>query len=488
MTADPPRPARASRTVLFLAILVILPGLALVAPPSRAARHPHDPVEGGSDTLRLSVDEAIRHALAHGAEMRIAEAGVAVAGGRIREALAEALPQVNGSFGYTRRFDSVFRGVEADSGLGSLFQNSPFGAIHTWKADLTATQILFSRRVGAGIAAARAYRRSTDATRRETAAQVTLAVRAAYYDAALAARSEQIAAAGLAQARAHLRDVELDRREGTRAEYDVIRARVDAQNEEPVLVAARNARAIAGLELKRLLGVPLDRPIALTTPLAFEGAVVPVLDEPALPAADRAALAAAEADVEGRRRLLALERAQRWPDLKATSTLSHQAFPPGGRPELDLFHRNLEATVLLDFPLFLGFRTSGGIQRAGAELRQAEAARDRMRQTVDLEIETGRQEARRALATLAARRGTVALATRAHELALIRFGNGLSTQLEVADARLGRETAELNEARATRDYRVALARLEFALGAPLPVRPRPLSEIARPDPEEERSQ
>ena len=46
-------------------------------------------------------------------------------------------------------------------------------------------------------------------------------------------------------------------------------------------------------------------------------------------------------------------------------------------------------------------------------------------------------------------------AERAHHLANVRYTNGLSTQLEVSDARLQLRTAEVHEVQATRDYLVA---------------------------------
>jgi len=79
--------------------------------------------------------------------------------------------------------------------------------------------------------------------------------------------------------------------------------------------------------------------------------------------------------------------------------------------------------------------------------------------------------------TLAARRGTAALARRAHYLATVRWQNGLSTQLEVSDARLQMQTAAVNEIAAVKDYRLALLRLERACGRPLVLGTTPIDEL-----------
>jgi outer membrane protein TolC len=94
-----------------------------------------------------------------------------------------------------------------------------------------------------------------------------------------------------------------------------------------------------------------------------------------------------------------------------------------------------------------------------------------------------RDELGRTLSTLLGRRETVRQAQRAWELAGVRFTNGMSTQVEVSDARLQLQTAEANEVQALRDYLVAIAALERAVGHPLPVERRPLTDVTpTPDP------
>lgn len=450
---------------------LLLLAAALAAPPPTVAVAP-------ADTLTLSLQDAVARALSKGEEMRAARANRMQTEGIVREAFSQALPQVSASLTYDRRLDSIYKGAEGDTLLGALFANSPFAAANTWNVELTASQILFSSgKTSAGIRAARAAHRSSAASVRQAADDVKFDVTRAYLDAALSHRLVAIAEADLAQARDHLHDVRLQQEQGTRSEYELIRARVDAANQEPAVVAARNGEEIAMLELKRLVNLPFDQPVALSTPLAFHDDLVPVVNTDSLPPATRPSLEAAEANVEGRRQLLRVERGRRWPDLSVSTTLSHQAFPKDGLPTRSQFLRDWSAEAKLTLPIFTGFRTSGTIQEARAQFELARADRDRARETVSLEVEQARAEVDRALSLLHARRETVRQAARGYHLADVRFSNGLSTQLEVSDARVQLRTAEVNEVQATRDYLVALAQLERALGRPVPVRPTPLSEL-----------
>lgn len=463
-----------TRAALFLAA-----ALACAAPAALAAAK--DPGPAPADTLRLSLDDAATRALATSAGARAALAAVKVADGQVKEATSDALPQVTGAVTYNRKFDSIFRSAAGDTSLGglaNLFRRSSFAAVHGWSADLTASQTLWSGKVGAGIAAARSVRRYALATRDEALADIAVNARAAYLEALTTAAVESIAEEGLAQSRAHLAQVKLFRAQGARSEYDLLQAQVDAANQEPAVVAARNASEQALIRLQQLLNLPAGQPLALTSALAFEAGQVPVLAAEPGDGSVRPALRGADAMVSARRQAVSAEKWARWPRLAASATVSHQAYPEDvwavRRGE---FRRAIDGSLRLEWPLFQGGRTFGSVQRATAELRQAEAQRDQTYDDVAFAARQARQEVDRALATLAARRGTVQLAARAHHLATVRWRNGLSTQLEVSDARLQLQTAEVNEVTAIKDYRLALMRLERVAGAPLTLAHRSLDDL-----------
>lgn len=460
----------------LLATLTAVALAAALAAPATAAPAAAPPA--ANDTLRVTLDDAVARALAGSPEARAARAGVGIANGQVVQARAAALPQVTGTVTYDRRFASIYQGLASDSGIGSLFAHSAFAAVHTWTADVTAHQTLWAAgRVGAGLSAARSVRDAALATRDESLADLALTVRAAYLDAAHARRLQAIAEEGLEQARAHLAQVKLFRAQGSRSEYELLQAQVDAANQEPAVVAARNAVGQALLQLRRLMNVPLDRPVELVTPLEFADGRVPVLASASTDGMKRPALRGAEDMVDARRQALRAERANRWPELSASATLSHQAFPTDFVPHRHDFATAADGSVQLTWPIFQGLRTFGAVQAAQGELVRAEADRDRARQSIALEVEQARHDVREALAAFAARRGTADLARRAHHLATVRWQNGLSTQLEVSDARLRLQTAETNEVAAIKDYRLALLRLERATGAPLDLALVPIDQL-----------
>ena len=435
------------------------------------------------DTLRLTLTEAVDRALDQSFAMRVARAGVLDANGQVRVAFSSALPQITGSVLYTRQFASIYQGLGGSdtSSFTKLFQHTPFGAPNTWNVQLQATQLLWEGgKVGAGLAAAKAFRQIASLNQAETAAGIAFRVKQSYWNALLQSRLLTIAADNLDQARQQLHQVRLFQQAGTRAEYDLLRAEVDAANQEPPLVQARNGYDLAVLDLKRVLNVPATQPLVLATPLDSPDGTVPVLATDSLPAPNRPALAAADANVVQQEQLFKVSRADRWPSLQATTTYNEQAFPQSVFPGSgDQFRRGWNGELKLSFPIFNGYRTTGAVEQARAAVLRAEAQRDSLQRQVELDVAQAKAEVARTRALLVARRGTVRQAQRAHYLAGVRFTNGMATQLEVSDARVAAQQAAVNEVQATRDYFVALAQLERALGRPVPVVQQPIEHLAQ---------
>jgi outer membrane protein TolC len=470
---------------------------ALLLPASLAAQEP------ARAPLRLTLDDAIRRALQSGNEVKIAEAGVRLAEGQVTQAWASALPEIRASLTYTRTFASVFSSAargptlgpfSPDStaslgsrityleqeypnavarGIGSLFSDLPFGRQNTYVATVTFSQTLFQGgKVGAGIVGAHAYQRAARAQLDETRREVTYRVTQTYLAALYTRRIVDITEASQAQVNDQLRLVALNHQVGASADYDLLRAQVEAANQEPLVIAARNSRDIALLELRRLLNVPADQPVELASALLASAESLPRVDLATvdLDESGRAAVEAAEANVEFRRQAVHVYQGDYYPSVKLSSAYGGQAFPRGTFPAgISDFRRDWNASLTVSVPLFDGLRTHGAVVQAEADLARAQAQLAQTREGVAIEIEQARAEIVRARALVAARHETVGQATRAQHLASVRYANGIATALEVSDARLALQQASVNEAQATRDYLLAIAALERALGHPVPL-------------------
>jgi outer membrane protein TolC len=440
-----------------------------------------------TDTLRLTLNAAVERALAQSEEIRLAHARVAETNGQVRQAFSEALPHLNGTVTYTRQFASIYQnlggggsggGSGGDTTFTNLFKNSPFGAANSWVFQLSASQMLFSGgKVGAGLAAAKLARKVAEYNRDQSAADIAFQVTQAYLDALYTRRLMEVAGSAVQEARDQLHQVRLLHQAGTRAEYDLLRAQVDAANQEPALVQAANNADIAMLDLKRLVNVPFEQPLELTTSLIPQDGTIPVVADEDLGESSSPALAAAETSVRVQQDLLKVAKGDRWPTLSVSSTFSEQAFPSQVLPFDARLLRNWNAVLTLSVPIFNGLRTEGNIAQYRAQLAEAEASRDQLREQNARDLVQAKAEMQRTQVLLLARGATVDQASQARHIAQVRYTNGLATQLEVADARLLLEQAQVNQAQAMRDYLTSIAQLERALGRPVKVEQRSIEQV-----------
>ncbi len=383
-------------------------------------------------------------------------------------------------------------GLEAFSRCSSSggidFTRVGFGAKNQYQLGLTGSVELFSGgRVQAQNRAARAGRRSADIELTAQRAQLRLDVAQAYYDAALADRLVAIADSSLAQTEEALRQTSLARQVGNQSEFDLLRARVTRDNQVPALLQARTTRELSYLRLKQLLNLPYTDSITLTdgigdgTPAGLltqatnavtAAQMVMALTDSVVQRTDTSA--EARATVRQLEENLTVEEAERriaksdyLPSLTLSTSYGRVAFPDAGIPEWNSFVNNWTVTVGASMPLFTGGRVRG--QNVVAEANVVEA-RARLQQTRELAALDARQsvaQLEQAAATLAASSGTAEQATRAYNIAEVRYREGLSTQLELSESRVLLQQARANRAQAERDFQVARLRLMLLKDLPL---------------------
>jgi len=450
-------------------ILLIVLSLLLITQSLRAQR-----IEQ-MDTLRISITEAVVRALEKSEEIAAARAMADRAASQVTQATSAALPQLTGSLTYNRAIKTIFDDIDfgppadsADDSTSDLFSDLPFGRPNTYIATVQLTQLLFAGgSVGAARQVARRFRSAAEDQFTETELELTLQVRVTYLNAIAAQILNEIAVESQRVAFAHLQQVESFHQAGTASEFDLLRARVDYENRDPAVVQSANAAELALLELKRLVNVPAELPVVLTTK---EGPGMVEVDQQLLASLveERPILHAARETVLMRQAAISVYSGQRLPSLRLVGNLGFQAFPldvtPPGFQE---WREDWSISLAASWTPFDGFRTRGQIAEARAQLQQAEAEEAQLREGLEVGTAAAMAEYRMARAQIEAREQTVVMAERALELADARFANGLSTQLEVSDAALLLDEARVNRVQAMYDYIKALAQLERLSGGRL---------------------
>jgi outer membrane protein TolC len=439
-----------------------------------------------SDTLRMAIDEAVTRAIRLSDESRLAAAQIEVTEAQITTARAAGLPQLRLNGAYTQVIENARANV-----VGSVFAQA-----FTYNTNANVSQTLFQGgRIFAGTRAAADARRAARFQQTEVRAQVAVDIQRAYFQALLSDRLYEIQVRNLALAEERLKQVERLEAGGRAARYDVLRARVERTNLEPALIQARSDRELTLLEVKRILNIPVQQPLVLTSALDPDGLQAFVAAVANDSSADplRASVRSAESIVEARGEGVKVARADLLPTVSAFFQSGYLALPsnngvptvwgqasnslcPTGAPATRICQNNgwfadRNFGLQISWPIFDGFRAKGNIDLAQAQKKVAEVQLSQEREQVQVERAQARAEFARARSAYDAQRDNAREAEEAYRLAALRFERGLDTQLDASAVQLQLLVAQTNEARSIFDLYIAAADLARARGLPVPMPP-----------------
>jgi outer membrane protein TolC len=474
------RPAQTGRIlyVMKYRVLAAFSGaLQFAAVATAAAQSP------AKDTLRLSIEEAVNTGLKMADEVRLSAAQADIADAQFDASRGAMLPSLRLTSSFGRTYFSA----------RSLALNPVFNQTNAYTFVLNFSQPLFQG--GKLFNATRssynlAHASALDA--QEQRALFSVLVQRAYLNALLAERVVELQETNLALASSRLTQVQQFQAAGRASNYDALRAKVERSNIEPLTIQARNDRELAQLEVKRLLNIPLDKPLALTSvidPNAAQILVASYLDS--TDASQRPMLKSAQLTARARHLAIQSAAGDLFPTVSVFFNGGFGAFPAAGtgiptqrgflatsncadttstRPcQNNGWFKDASMGIQMSWNLFDGLRNKNAIEIAKAQVRSADLTLRQQTEQVAVEVARARAELRRAKAVFDGRRETASEANEAFSLANLRFTRGLSTQLEVSDAQVALLTAQGNEARATYDLYLATAEMARALGRPIPL-------------------
>jgi outer membrane protein TolC len=460
---------------------------------------------------RLTLSDALTRAAANSEVIQIAKSGEARTSAQISQISSQYLPQINFAGTYTRTLASEFENAFSSSGTGCApltvdatrpvadrvteleraagcggiggggldFSTLPFGQRNIYQLGFTFAQSVYTGgRVGAQVRQADVSHRIATLETTATETQLKLDVARAFYAAALSDRLVTIAESTATQASATYEQARLAFEAGRTPEYELLRALVGRDNQRPNVIRQRANRDVAYLRLRQLLQLPPNAPLVLDVDLES-----PDLPPPAPFAADlakarqsntadRVTVTQAEALVDARSAGVAIARSGRLPSLGVSSSYARVGYPSQGNvvPGFGDFRTNWSVGATVSMPIFNGGRVRAEEHAAAAELDQARLLVIQARELAVLDAATANEDLDAAAANWEASAGTVQQAERAYQIAELRNRSGLSTQLELADARLSLEIAQANRAQAAHDLQVARARVALLPTLPLAAR------------------
>jgi len=414
------------------------------------------------DTVRLSVDEAVRYSMRDGVEAAIARQDVAAADAQVGVARSYALPQIGFAGTYARNLRKPVFFIE----FGGETQSFEVGQDNAWFATLTLSQTLWaSGRVRSGYNMAKSRAEGAGYYGDDVAADIARIVKTVYYQALLVHEQAKIAQRSLEQAERNVEFIAARVAQGVTPEFDKLRAQTTVANRRPIVTRATYAEKIALDRVKRAIGMPLDRPIALSDSLDQVPYLQTQEEVVRVALANRRDLAAAKKEAEAAEYQYKAQNANSRPLLTLDGNLSWQGETSGGLWPGDQEAAESAAIGLsLVWPFMDGWRTKNQGRVAKAMAEKASLQVRQVSDFIDLEVRSNWNDVESTSQEIIGAEQAVAVAREAYKIAQVRYDKGLSIIVELLDAELALIEAALNLSETLYRYNEALARLEYSIG------------------------
>lgn len=414
------------------------------------------------ERLTLTLEDSIRLALSQNPYHLAAEERVEAAKSKIREAAANFFPSLNAQ-GLNTLDEKIFE-LELPSFIpGEPPQKVAMDFTRDYQFSLSVSLPLFTGgRLLSGFKQAKYNFQSTEEGARQSRHLTVFNTKRAFYGYLLAQEFVNVAEEAVEVAEKHLKNVKSLYEVGIASKFDLLRSEVQLANLKPQLIRSRNNLRIAELSLKTLLGVDLDKPIAVEGALKYEP-VEPDL-ETALTTAiqNRPEINQMKYQKQIANEMLKISRAEYFPTIALSGAYNFWADKLNFQK--DTWQSYYSVNLVLSIPIFNGFATSAKVAQSKAMIREIELSQKGLRDTVRFEVRQAILKLEEAKESLLSQEKNVEQAQESLRIAELNFAEGLVTTLDVSSVQAALSQAKTNYSQALYDYVISKAELDNAMG------------------------
>jgi outer membrane protein TolC len=407
----------------------------------------------------FSLSDAIAFAMENSPRLRIAMEAVPRAEGQEMVAFAPFLPEVDMFLRYGATTFNLSPGAPGPTG-GIVPANLTSG--HQFaQAEMDAQYLVWdfgrrSGRYGQAVSRQRIASAQLVRARQTTAFDVT----SAYFGVLLAQANQRVRAEAVRRAQAILDDTRHRRQGGVADRDDVLRAEVQFSETREALVEAEQAEYEAIARLNYVMGRNASLPIRLVDWRAESHADPSLVECLQTAAAQRPEVEVARDGVAVAQHGLDAIRGEFLPKVYIRGSVGQV----GGDGILTGFHQG--AALHLDQSLYTGRRRQGEQRSAEADVRAAMASAQSIFDTITLEVNLAYRSLMAARARIPLAKTSITQAQENLRLVRVKYQNGDATPTDVVDGETAATRSEQRYYSALYESLNALARLEYAMGAP----------------------
>ncbi len=419
------------------------------------------------EQINLSLEEAIELALEHNREIRIAKYGVEAAESGVKEVTGGFLPEISVSAQYNRNVKKpvIFLGG-GFPGMEGGPSSIEVGSNNSYQASLSATMPVYSRQLFKAREAAMLNQELSETDLLLITNNVIANVKTAYYSALLTEEVVEITELRVRNAEEQFETTKRLFEEGLATEYDLLVAEVQLENLRPELLQAQDDAEITKLQLKQVVGIVDAGPVHLSdelSPVTLYAAGQEEMLNTTL--RNNLQLQLLENRLSILKTNTELERSALYPTLSAFGNYSYQTEDDTFKFSEYDWVNSAAIGLSIQVPIFAGNSRRERITQAEISIKQAMEETEMSREAIVTEVRSASNRLEQIKKRLDATEQALKQAERAYELSVLRFEEGLGTQVEINDSELAFATSRFNHLQAEYDYQIALTTLQQLQGS-----------------------
>ncbi len=419
--------------------------------------------------LPLSLDDSIRRGLQHNLQIVLTTQDQHTAAGERLEAINYLLPTITWQ---AERSREQFN-LEAEGFRSNVLANfppdllppselvnfQPFVTVNIVSAQATLKQTLFDLRSFELYQAAKQEISAFNFSFQSSRGAVIQSVADSYLEA-LADAANIDNAQGLLKVDAEiLRQAKLEHEAGTAAKLDELRAQVQYQEQEQIIIARKNAFEKSKVALNRQIGLPADQQIELTDTTPYAALDVMPLDQALRTAyVNRQEYLRLQAKLRSAKLQSRAARYERLPTLKFDGNYGMTGTVGG------IYHGTFLAEGTLDVPLFREATFRGDRDVADAATSNAISQLANFRSEIEAQIRSSMLDVAATAQLVHVARSNVDLAHASLDDTTVRFQNGIDNDLPVVQAQASLATAQAHLVNSLYQFNVAKLALARSVG------------------------
>lgn len=416
----------------------------------------------GSETLRLTLDQALEIALSESNTIKIADMTVEKTGYARKGSYAALYPNINISGSYQRTLLKQVMVMEMPNPITGETQTAEIkmGRDNNINTSASASMPIVNAQLWESLKLSGLDVELAVEQARSSKIAMVKQVKQAFYAVLLAEKSLDVVTNVYDNAQKNYEKTLQRFNVGKASEVEHLRAQVTMMNAEPNVSSAENAVMLATWQLKAVMGIDLDTDVEVVGDLNDYTAqmLTPYVSEEDL--SNNSSLL--QLGIQGRmlESTIRMQKKQYLPTLAASINYNYSAM---GDEELRWFPSST-AAVSLSIPIFDGFQKHYSIKQSKINKNMLDLQREDTERNLHIGIRNYNDQMALCIKNYQAAEATVEIAQKSYDISEKMYEVGKTTLVELNDAQLALQQAQLTQAQAVYNFMVTKASLDELIG------------------------